>query len=98
MGEVPAVLEGDARRSPDDRHVDRGEFVVVVGAAVALTALAVMVPIFAIVTGPAMLLTGLLGLRRAGAGPRLHLVLLAVLGAVLTLSVLAVALFLGRTG
>jgi hypothetical protein len=50
LDEVPAVAEGDARRSPDDRQLDSREFVVVVGAAVALTALAVMVPIFAELT------------------------------------------------
>lgn len=90
------MLGGNARRAVDDRRFYRREFVVVVGAAVALTVLAAVAPASAIVSGPAMLLAGLLGLRRAKTGRRLPLVLVAVLGALLTFAVLAAALFLVR--
>lgn len=96
MGEVPAVLEGEAPRAADDRQLDRREFVAVVGAAVGLTVLAAVAPASAIVSGPAMLLAGLLGLRRARTGPRLHFVLVAALGGMLTFAVFAAALFFVR--
>ncbi|MES2208613.1 MAG: hypothetical protein V4515_00260 [Chloroflexota bacterium] len=89
-------MGGDARPAADDRQLDRREFVAVVGAAVALTVLAAVAPASAIVIGPALLLAGLLGLRRAKAGPRLHLVLVVALGAMLTFAVFVATLFLVR--
>jgi hypothetical protein len=88
------MLEGKVSGGLDRGTGDPLEVAAAVGAAVALTALAVLVPIWAIALGPAMLAAGLLGLRRAGAGPRWHLVLLAALGATVSLvAVLVVGLW-----
>lgn len=59
------------------------------GMAVGLTVLAVVVPASAIVTGPAMMLGGLVGLRRAWArGTPVHLLLVTSLGVALTVTAL----------
>lgn len=80
----------DAPRPVDERR----EFLVIVSAAAALTTLAVVVPASALVSGPGMLLAGLLGIRRAKTGRQSGLILLAALGTALTLAALTVVLFL----
>lgn len=67
------------------------------GVAAGLTVLAVVVPASAIVTGPAMLFGGLVGLRRARArGAPLHLLLVTALGVTLTVTALLAAVLLVR--
>lgn len=85
---------GDPRGAMGPRERDRVELFVVTGVAAGLTVLAVIVPASAIATGPAMLLFGLVGMRRGRAqGTPAHLLLVTSLGVSLTVtSLLAAAL------
>lgn len=74
---------------------DRLTSLVATGGAVGLTALALVIPASAIVTGPVLLLSGLIGIRRIrGRGAPLHLLLVTTLGAALTIAALFVAVLL----
>lgn len=70
----------------------------VIGLAAGAMLLAIVAPASAVVTGPAMLIAGLVGLRRArGRGRRGHLVLMTGLGVALTITALLVAVLLVRS-